>query len=186
MSFELYSFSVDYANLLSRGKKVYRRFDDAEDEEEEIDPDDLGLLEHTADGSDVKPLKTLTRKSVKPTRLFQTEEQQKAREVEKEEEALTDIEDAEAGEGDESAEAGQSNTKDADLKSGRSLRSTTQAAHVTSNATRKEAMDSKSSKNGSPFDSWPRVKTGSRSAGPTPKGRKRGATEAVMDDHVEV
>ncbi|RMZ80956.1 hypothetical protein DV738_g2360, partial [Chaetothyriales sp. CBS 135597] len=51
-----------------RGKKVYRRFNDAFEEEEEIDDLDLGLLEHTDEASRrTRPLKTLTRKSIKPT-----------------------------------------------------------------------------------------------------------------------
>ena len=54
--------------------------DDEEDEQEEIDSDDLGLLEHSPE-SNVKSLKPLTRRSIKPKRLFQTEAQKKAREV---------------------------------------------------------------------------------------------------------
>lgn len=38
-------------------------------------------------------MRTLTRKSIKPTRLFQTEQQKAAREREQEEEAMTDHED---------------------------------------------------------------------------------------------
>jgi hypothetical protein len=80
-----------------RGKKVYRRFaDDDEEDEEEIDERDLGLLSPaTLEGQPRKPMKTLTRKSIKPTRLFQQSETEKAaREREREEEeALTDRED---------------------------------------------------------------------------------------------
>jgi len=76
-----------------RGKKVFRRFDDQNEEEEEIDEDDLGLLGHASDGAErVRPLRSLTRKSIKPTRLFQTEDQKAARQREKEEEAATDVE----------------------------------------------------------------------------------------------
>jgi len=169
--------------LSSRGKKVYRRFDDAGDEEEEIDPEDLGLLEHTSDRSKIKPLKTLTRRSIKPTRLFQTEEQKRARELEKEEEALTDIEDKEDEQDGLFAEASQSNTETVYAKPARSLRSTTQAVHLTSDDTGTESTSSKSTnKKGSPFDSWPRVKTGIRSTTATPKGRKRSAAEVGADD----
>jgi hypothetical protein len=79
----------------SRGKKVFRRFDreEEQEEEEDIDEQDLGLLGGTADGERRRPMRTLTRKSVKPTRLFQTEEQKSAREREQEEEATTDVED---------------------------------------------------------------------------------------------
>ena len=80
----------------SRGKKVYRRFadDDEAEEEEVIDEQDIGLLGQTsAEGEHRRPIRTLTRKSIKPTRLFQTEEQKAAREREKEEEAMTDLED---------------------------------------------------------------------------------------------
>lgn len=77
-----------------RGKKVFRRFADEDEEEEEIDELDLGLLESaTIDGQARKPIKTLTRKSIKPTRLFQSEGEKVARERETEEEALTDVED---------------------------------------------------------------------------------------------
>jgi hypothetical protein len=74
---------------------VYKRFDDGSEEEETtLDASDLGLLEQTGTGTEALNLITpLTRKSIKPTRLFQTEAQKRAREAEKAEEEVTDIED---------------------------------------------------------------------------------------------
>ncbi|KIX02983.1 uncharacterized protein Z518_06533 [Rhinocladiella mackenziei CBS 650.93] len=170
-----------------RGKKVYRRFDDAEDEEEEIDAEDLGLSSHTPNGSSDTPLKTLTRRSIKPTRLFQTEGQKRARELEKEEEAPTDIEDDVNG--IPSAETSNLDTADSvpTSKPGRSLRSTVKAPAVTSDGgdIGKIGAKSRRSKKSSPFDSWPRVKSGSRTVSSASKGRKRGATETV-EDNVEI
>lgn len=165
----------------SRGKKVFRRFDDDDDEEEEIDAGDLGLLEHNPKDSGGKPLKTLTRRSIKPTRLFQTEEQKRAREAEKEEEALTDIEDPTGPSGDilgEMRESKESETVPMP-KSGRSLRSAMKGEGGANERSRH------SSKKVSPFDSWPRLKSTGRSEGGSSKGRKRGAAEAV-EDNVEI
>lgn len=165
----------------SRGKKVYRRFDDGEDEEEEIDADDLGLLEHSPTSSHTKPLKTLTRRSIRPTRLFQSEEQKQTRELEKEEEALTDIDDTTITmNGDLSAGEGASNTNgdDPTPKTGRSLRSAAKTSAYLSDGGDNET-GVRSTKKVSPFDSWPRVKRGMRFATSTSKGKKRVANEAI-------
>lgn len=156
---------------------MYRRFDDAGDEEEVIDPDELGLLSRSraTNGHEiVKPLKTLTRKSIKPRRLFQDEgsahplpNQQGSH---SDEEAETEIED------DQPAEV--------DLEEQR------QELTSPSRATRSRARDvsnsggtSGGSKKRSPFDTWPRLKSGARSGGsgsvPASKGRKRTAAEAL-------
>lgn len=140
--------------LYSRGKKVYKRFDDAGDEEEVIDPEELGLLARRHGTYEtLKPLKTLTRKSIRPRRLFQDPTNQL------DEEAETEIEDND-------------HTKDEDLEEqeqpspSRSTRSQT-----------KKVSNSGGSKKTSPFDSWPRLKSGSRSS--STRGRKRTAAEAL-------
>lgn len=143
---------IDY----SRGKKVYRRFDDTGEEEEEIDAEDLGLLEHADDGgSRLRPMKTLTRKSIKPTRLFQSETQKRDRQREKEEEAVTDVED-EAAPVAESSAAAASSSK----------------ANISSKLDKPRTA--------SPFDTWARVKGPGRSSS-TSKGQKRTASEALDD-----
>ncbi|KIW92161.1 uncharacterized protein Z519_07145 [Cladophialophora bantiana CBS 173.52] len=165
-----------------RGKKVYRRFDDDEDEDEEIDAGDLGLLEHTPKGSNVKRLRTLTRRSVKPKRLFQTEAQQKAREAEQEEEALTDIEEPTRGKGHSSAATGDNGSIDISPNpvTRRSLRSSGPAPPILEEAD-SLGPSRRSTQKASPFDSWPRLKSGGRSVAGTPKGKKRSAADAVDD-----
>lgn len=165
----------------SRGKKVYRRFNDLGDDEEEIDAEDLGLLEHTANGTtEVKPLKTLSRRSIKPKRLFQTEAQKRAREEEKEEEAATDIEDH--GDG---AEDGPSTSvsHSSETNLGRGLRSKKHTLPA-SEQDSPEEQSSRHSQKGSPFDSWPRRKPGSRGVGGSQKGKKRGANDVADDTTV--
>ena len=176
---------------------MFKRFDDgAEEEETTIDPNDLGLLDHTdADVEALKLLKPLTRRSVRPTRLFQTEEQKRIREAERAEEEATDIDE------DLSKDVAQSSGRTSDLvPSTRQLRSTTApGSTVTPNGhTLNEAEDSnteeasggrspvigrtKKTKKGSPFDSWKRVKAGAVADSPVgaSKGRKR--TSSVLDD----
>lgn len=174
-----------HANLhSSRGKKVFRRFNDDDDEEEEIsaeDLEDLGLLEHTPRGSHIKPLKTLNRRSIKPTRLFQSEQEKRAREQEKEEEALTDIE-------DETLHGDQSNNNPSDQspsKHGRSLRSAHKLSPDGIEDRLQHTSGGVSSKRASPFDAWPRVKPSGRGTTATAKGRKRGATDSI-DRNVDV
>jgi hypothetical protein len=176
---------------------VFKRFDDgAEEEETTIDPDDLGLLEHAdADVEALKLLKPLTRRSVRPTRLFQTEEQKRIRESERAEEEATDIDE------DSTKDVAKSSVHTSDVvHSTRQLRSTAAPGSiVTPNGhTLNEAEDSnteeasggrspaigraKKTKKGSPFDSWKRVKVGAAadSTVGASKGRKR--TSAVLDD----
>lgn len=156
----------------SRGKKVYRRFDDAGEEEEVIDPEELGLLEHASDGAEiVKPLRTLTRKSIKPRKLFQAATPvRKSRRSQEDEEIETDIDD------DNEVEAKEQPSPT------RASRSRTvpgvegDATTVTTGGKRKR---------GSPFDKWPRMKSGSRSrstgagVATASRGRKRTAAEAL-------
>jgi hypothetical protein len=176
---------------------VFKRFDDgAEEEESTIDLNDLGLLEHTdVDVEALKLLKPLTRRSVRPTRLFQTEEQKRIREAEKAEEEATDIDE------DPSKDVAESSVRTSDLSHNtRQLRSTTaaEATKTPNGHTLNEAEDSKTegpsggaspaigrakrTKKGSPFDSWKRVKAGAavESTVGTSKGRKR--TSSVLDD----
>ncbi|KIW10469.1 hypothetical protein PV08_11433 [Exophiala spinifera] len=158
-----------------RGKKVYRRFNDDDDEEEEINPEDLedlGLLEHTPKGTKIKPIRTLTRRSIKPTRLFQTEQEERARELEKVEEALTDIEET-ADVNDDHLLSGE----ESPTKRTRSLRSAAKGSPRS-----EDGINGTSRKKGSPFDTWPRVKStaGTVSSSST-KGRKRAAAEAIDD-----
>ncbi|ETI26020.1 hypothetical protein G647_02797 [Cladophialophora carrionii CBS 160.54] len=157
-----------------RGKKVYRRFDDEDDEEEEIE-DDLGLLEHSPE-STTHSLRTLTRRSIKPKRLFQTETQKKARKAQEEEEALTDIEEPTG----QTANADVSSPGSPSIQMGRSLRSSGKALLFTYEAESHDA-DASSNKKTSPFDTWPRLKSGGRSSSGGQKGRKRGAPDAADD-----
>ncbi|KAK5072108.1 hypothetical protein LTS08_000796 [Lithohypha guttulata] len=136
-----------------RGTKVYKRFDDTGDEEEVIDPEELGLLVNETDAAEIiKPLKTLTRKSIRPKRLFQTEKQLS----QIDEEADTDIED---------------NQKEIEPE---------EEQPSPSRTTRSSGAGNKK-KRTSPFDSWQRLKPGSRSAGSdsSTKNRKRTAAEAL-------
>jgi hypothetical protein len=174
-------------NSNSRGKKLYRRFDDASEDEEVIDAEDLGLLEHNGDFSSVAPLKTLTRKSVKPTRLFQTEEQKRAREAVKEEEALTDIEGHPSNDVTHldslstPTRISESHTPATPPPTGRALRSTTKKEAVDADLANVSAVQKstlKKPKKASPFDSWKRVKAGA-SVEPS-KGKKRGSD--VLDE----
>jgi hypothetical protein len=171
----------------SRGKKLYRKFEDASEEEEEIDAEDLGLLERSGDLSSIAPLKTLTRKSIKPTRLFQTEEQKRIREAEKEEEALTDIEEQASHDAPQldspptPTRVAESQTSRTPPPTGRALRSTgrKEPADIDSvNVSAVEKGKAKKPKRVSPFDSWKRVKAGA-SAVPS-KSRKRGSD--VLDE----
>ncbi|KAJ5748995.1 uncharacterized protein N7511_010691 [Penicillium nucicola] len=80
-----------------RGKKVFKRFDEMEADEDE-DEDDLGLLARRpdlfADEPDMlKKVKPLTRSSIKPRTLFKQPEPEKEL---AEEEDLTDVEDNDA------------------------------------------------------------------------------------------
>ena len=134
---------------------MYRKFSDVDEEEEVIDTDDLDLLEHTPNGtSSAKPLKTLTRKSVRPRRLFQTEGKVEAKKVSEEEEAATDIED-----------------NDQNVNLPNEVPTTAGPSADQDQTTVKEAKR----KVNSPFDSWKRVKAGTTpSGGQESKGRKRG------------
>ena len=162
---------------------MYRRFDDGSEDEEEIDTADLGLLERNGDPSSIVPLKTLSRKSIKPTRLFQTEEQKRTREAEKEEEALTDIEEhpdaTQLASPSTPAKVAESETPATPPPTGRALRSTarietTDADHVDLVVVEKSKL--KKPKRASPFDSWKRVKVGTSAVATEPsKTRKRGA-----------
>lgn len=127
-----------------------------------IDAEDLGLLGDQPDGTEiVKPLKTLTRKSIKPRRLFQSENKE-ADAPEIDEEADTEVEDE------------QDLAEQTDV-------------HSPSKATRSKAAEivsgegSVKRKRNSPFDSWARMKPGSRSVGAATatKSRKRTAAEAL-------
>ena len=160
---------------------MYRRFDDMGEEEEVIDAEDLGLLEHLPDGAERLPMKTLTRKSIKPKRLFQTEEQKKAREAEKEREASTDVEEGGAPI-DVPTETG--GVEKVDLitptEPGRVLRSPKRAANGPSSSKTSvvEKVKEHHGKNGSPFAAWKRVKGSAGSGASTSvKGTKRPASE---------
>ncbi|RVX68150.1 hypothetical protein B0A52_08658 [Exophiala mesophila] len=148
-----------------RGRKIYRPFNDETDESEIIAAEDYASAEDVND-ADRKPMRTLTRKSIKPTRLFETEVQKRARDLEREEEADTDIEDS----------SNWHNSKiivqNEDPHSEAKLDPPTSDESGEDHRTRR----SHRSKKGSPFDTWPRVR------GSSAKGKKRGALE--MDDEL--
>jgi hypothetical protein len=137
----------------SRGRKVYRRFAGEDDEEEEIDEEDADVFNRAAtDGARRTRMKTLTRKSVKPTRLFQTDEQKAARQREKEEETTTDVEE----------EDDRSSTDP-------------QAAEPSTNSSKPAATQADDKKT-SPFDQWGRARKSQD--GSTARPGKRSATDA--------
>ena len=178
-------------NQHSRGKKVFRKFDD-EDEEEEIDAADLGLLRNSGiNPSDIPPLKTLSRKSIKPRRLFQTEQQKLEREAEKEEEALTEIEDNADTELIHvtspltPTKKPETATPVSPPASGRALRSAAKrdAADLEAqSAVGVEEGQSKEPEKISPFATWKRVKAGTGvTAVEATKGKRR-AADAFEED----
>lgn len=182
-----------------RGKKVFKRFDDGSDEEQAIvDPDDLGLLKHTeVDSNALQLFNPLTRRSIRPKRLFQTEEQKRAREAEKAEEEVTDIEEEPSIDATEPSVpvSGSSNN------SRRSRRITSTKSDPTANGHALDEVEdresganddggspvvekAKKAKRGSPFDSWKRVKPGtSTSTVGHSKGRKRASSD--LEDAAE-
>ena len=148
------------------------------------------MLERNGDVASVAPLKTLTRRSIKPTRLFQTEEQKRTREAEKEEEALTDIEEQQLGRDATLLISPSTPTKIAESETpatppptGRTLRSTSKKDLGNTDLVSVSALENKAKKpkRASPFDSWKRVKavTSTVVAEP-PKSRKRGSD--VLDE----
>ena len=154
-----------------------------DEEEEVIDAADLGLLEHVPDGAERLPMTTLTRKSIKPKRLFQTDEQKQAREAEKEEEAATDIEENTA-QIDVPAASSIDGIEVVNLitpaETGRTLRSPKKAVPgaEASSASVVEKVKEHHIKNGSPFSAWKRVKSSvGSSASASSKGTKRQASD---------
>lgn len=148
-------------------------------------------MERHGELSSVAPVKSLTRKSIKPTRLFQTEEQKRAREAEKEEEALTDIE-GHSSHNTPHLASPSTPTKDSDSHTpatppltGRALRSTAKkdgADAYVANTTAVEKSKAKKPKKASPFDSWKRVKAGASAE--LSKGKKRGSEALDHGDTV--
>jgi hypothetical protein len=147
-------------------------------------------LERNGDLSSIAPLKTLTRKSIKPTRLFQTAEQKRTREAEKEEEALTDIEEQPSTDATQLVSPS-TPTKVAELltpatppPTGRALRSTAKKEPADADLVSVSAVEknkAKKPKRVSPFDSWKRVKAGAGAVAAEPsKSRKRGPD--VLDE----
>jgi hypothetical protein len=183
--------------LCSRGKKVFKRFDDGSEEEETaIDPNDLGLLEKTGVGAEALALlKPMTRRSIKPTRLFQTEEQKRMRVAEKAEEEVTDIEE------EPSIDITESSVPTPDLKANvRQTRNTTatKSTRTPNGNALDEAEDgateipgdgksptvgtAQKTKRGSPFDSWRRLKSASTIG--HSKGRKRTSSALEEDEQL--
>lgn len=108
-------------------------------------------------------MKTLTRKSIRPTRLFQTEDQKRARELEKEEEAVTDIDEFQQNQPQDEMSA---------QASSRSSRSKGKQPADITNSTKAK------SEKANVFDGWLRIKPGSASHSATSatRGRKRAAS----------
>lgn len=158
---------------------MFKRFDDGSEEEESLlDSTDLGLLEHIQGGTDaVKLLKPLTRRSIKPKRLFQTEEQIQVREAERAEEEVTDVEvEPHTGVADPPMSSPRSSTNA--RRSPRSVAArSVQMPAETEDQNSDETDETKKAKKGSPFDSWKRVKLGAAaSTAAAGKGRKRAAS----------
>ncbi|KAL9618282.1 MAG: hypothetical protein Q9160_006993 [Pyrenula sp. 1 TL-2023] len=172
-----------------RGRKIYRKFNEEDDAEEAaespIDVSDLELLGQSTDPKRPHPtrmrnIRPLTRQSVKPTRLFQSEKKARERAAKKEDEISTDVE--------EDASSSSTATPDTPivrleteavnpLSPGRTLRSDTLIkAPVESDDEKPSEVSKKKGKKSSPFDSWKRVKKGSGET--TAKGKKRDLDEA--------
>lgn len=131
-----------------------------------IDPEELGLLEHASDGAEiVRPLRTLTRKSIKPRKLFETPTR-KSKRSQVDEEIETEVDEDEPEEQPSPTRASRS----------RGIMGLESASSAVAGTKRKR---------GSPFDKWPRLKSGSRSVSATSipasasRGRKRNAAEAL-------
>lgn len=136
----------------------------------------------------------MTRKSIRPTRLFQTEEQKRAREAEKAEEEVTDIDEGPSvGAAESSASIQAPSTNKRQSRRTTNTSSTETPNEHTTNDTEYLKIEgagdgeatvagrTKMTKRGSPFDSWKRVKPGSSaSAIAASKGRKR--TSSVMEE----
>lgn len=176
----------------SRGKKIFRKFDDdREDEEAQVNLFDSDEWHDSEiDGESTPPLRPFTRSSIKPRLLFPTEEQRRAREAQAEiadEEAITDIEeqqllDSEMTDlaGDTEEEAAVTPVKPTFVPtsppaSGRTTRAASRKAALDSSPVAPEPVELPDStaekvKKRGPFDMWRRTKVGAGGAG---KGRKR-------------
>lgn len=178
--------------ISSRGKKIFRKFDDdREDEEAHVNLFDSDEWHDSEiDGESTPPLRLFTRSSIKPRLLFPTEEQRRARETQAEmadEEAITDIEehrllDSEMTDiaGDTEEEVAVTPVKPTFIPasppaSGRTTRAASRKAALDSSPLAPEPIELPNSvvekvKKRSPFDAWRRTKVGAGGAG---KGKKR-------------
>lgn len=138
----------------------------------------MGLLGHSPTTSNTKPIKTLTRRSIKPKRLFESETKKRAREAEEEEEAVTDIEESTGSNEDAPVTDEDSGVASPTLKTGRSLRSTG-AANLVADEAESNGVNTRSGKKTSPFDSWPRLKSGTSSVVAGQKSKKRSAPDVA-------
>lgn len=164
--------------VLSRGKKIYRKF--PKDGSEYIDTNNLGNGER--ESSTIRPL---TRSSIKPRLLFPTKQQIHERTVSTidDEEAPTDIEDPQDREMTDPEDEKQITTPHKASIFSPTTPPTT--GHATRAATKKAALESPSDlpepveavpyerrgKRISPFDRWARTKAGTSGVGG--KGKKR-------------
>ena len=119
--------------------------------------------------SKARPLRTLTRKSIRPTRLFQSEVQKVAREQEQEEEAPTDV--------DEASTAANSFDVTTAKDTANDLAESSQSSTT---VTRRRSADT--AKKASPFGSWKRIKSGGKGSASSSKGQKRTASQAVEEE----
>ena len=167
---------------LSRGKKVYHKLPEDSEGSEEIELDDLGLTQTFTNSDQPAPLrriKPLKRRSIKPTRLFQSEKQIRDREAELEDEISTDVEAGSVS----GAVKGVTDKSDEEER----LPLSTPRKSPRSKKTRKDLNGSDTEKpskfvrkpDTSPFDSWKRVKGGSPAAG---RGKKRTSDQAVVEE----
>lgn len=184
-------FALTYG-ICSRGKKIFRKFDDnREDEEAHVslfDSDEWHDSE--IDGESTPPLRPFTRSSIKPRLLFPTEEQRRARETQAEfadEEAVTDIEEHQLLDremtdltGDTEEEVAITPVKLTFIPasppaSGRTTRAATRKAALDSSPLAPEPVElpnlmAEKVKKRSPFDAWRLTKA---RAGGVGKGKKR-------------
>nr|POF13228.1 hypothetical protein CFP56_10375 [Quercus suber] len=164
-----------------RGKKIFRRFGDAEEANESSSGSELGQrsLKRKAGVTAQRPL---TRSTVKPRLLFPSADQLQQRMLaadQADEEAVTDIEmpnaaPAESHHDVAAAAAAPSGDRFTPPPTNRSKRSSSKktpmhATPIYEDSTTTDAMEATfPKKSANPFDAWPRTKSGRKRAGDAP------------------
>ncbi|KAL9112113.1 MAG: hypothetical protein Q9227_003490 [Pyrenula ochraceoflavens] len=158
-----------------RGKKIVKKLPEESEESEETDLAGLDITQ-TFNSSDapapLRKVRPLTRRSIKPTRLFQTEKRIRDEKAAKEDEIVTDLEEdlsdtlvkAPEDKGNEDGATTSASTRTSPRSKSKKTHAVEEDCEKTSKAARQPKQEA------SPFDSWKRVKS-SHSA--PSKGKKR-------------